>query len=287
MWGPEINRWGLIGTTPRLSWVHDAPRSVALAEPFALAVFVLTYAVVSVGRLRTVRIDRAAASLFGGILMVAVVGLLAESRAVDTLLSAVNLDVLLLLLGMLILVAGLDAAGFFEWTAVRLVLAAKDARHLLLLTIGACALLSAIALNDAVVLLFTPMIVRACRLLRLAPGPYVIAVALAANVGSAATPMGNPQNAFIAIEAPVPFATFAARLVPISHWPRSSSRPCRVHSSFVGGSNREETLSAHSGETTWKRKSTRRDGTSRGTPRSSASASSCSSVRSPRSSRLP
>ena len=77
---------------------------MAYAEPLALAVFALTYLLVSVGRVRGLRIDRAAASLFGGVLMVLVVGLAGEPGGIGVVLGAVNLDVLLLLLGMLLLV---------------------------------------------------------------------------------------------------------------------------------------------------------------------------------------
>ena len=183
----------------------------------ALGVFALTYVLVSFGRVRGLRIDRAAAALFGGVLMLLLlVGVAQEPGIAGAILAEVNLEVLLLLLGMLLLVAGLDAAGFFEWTAVRLVLRAKNARQLLVLAVLASAVLSAIALNDAVVLLFTPTIIRACRLLDLPPVPYVVAVAIAANVGSVATPIGNPQNAFIAVHGGIPFPEFAAALLPVT-----------------------------------------------------------------------
>ena len=183
----------------------------------ALAVFAFTYVLISFGRVRGLRIDRAAAALFGGVLMLLLlVGVAQEPGVAGAILAEVNLEVLLLLLGMLLLVAGLGVAGFFEWTAVQLVLHVKDARQLLVLTVLTAAVLSAVALNDAVVLLFTPTIIRTCRLLEIPPVPYVVAVALAANVGSVATPIGNPQNAFIAVHAGIAFPTFAATLLPVA-----------------------------------------------------------------------
>src|SRR3989449_108983 len=54
------------------------------------------------------------------------------------------------------------------------------------------------------------------RALRVNPLPYLVAVAIAANVGSVATEVGNPQNAFIAIQSGIPFLTFTAYLLPVT-----------------------------------------------------------------------
>ncbi len=46
------------------------------------------------------------------------------------------------------------------------------------------------------------------------PLPYLIAVAVSANVGSEATIIGNPQNMLIGASSGIPFAEFTARLGP-------------------------------------------------------------------------
>src|SRR5256886_14364885 len=78
------------------------------------------------------------------------------------------------------------------------------------------AALSAIVLNDTIALLMTPVVIRSTRALRVNPLPYLVAVAIAANVGSLATEVGNPQNAFIAIRSGIPFLTFTAYLLPVT-----------------------------------------------------------------------
>src|SRR5205807_6170542 len=80
----------------------------------------------------------------------------------------------------------------------------------------ATATLSALVLNDAIALLVTPVVIRSARSLKVNPVPYLVAVAIAANVGSVATEVGNPQNAFIAIRSGIPFLTFSAYLLPIT-----------------------------------------------------------------------
>src|SRR2546421_2058315 len=75
---------------------------------------------------------------------------------------------------------------------------------------------SAVVLNDTIALLVTPVVVRSARALRVKPVPYLVAVAIAANVGSVATEVGNPQNAFIAIRSGIPFLAFSAYLLPVA-----------------------------------------------------------------------
>src|SRR5206468_984962 len=80
----------------------------------------------------------------------------------------------------------------------------------------ATAALSALVLNDAIALLVTPVVIRSARSLKVNPVPYLVAVAIAANVGSVATEVGNPQNAYIAIRSGIPFLTFTVYLLPVT-----------------------------------------------------------------------
>ncbi|MEW5748823.1 MAG: anion transporter [Candidatus Thermoplasmatota archaeon] len=177
----------------------------------ALAVFLATYALISIRRFPRVRVDRPAAALIGAALMV-VLGVVAPSDAI----SAINLDIVLLLVGMMILVAGLELCGFFEWISLRMIRYSKDQFTFLVLTMVVTGVLSALVLNDTVVLLFTPIIIRTCRLLKSNPVPFLVAEAMAANIGSVATAVGNPQNAYIATKAGISFVDFSARLVPVA-----------------------------------------------------------------------
>ncbi len=177
----------------------------------ALAVFLVTYALISIRRFPKVKIERPAAALIGAALMI-VLGVVRPADAV----SAINLDIVLLLVGMMILVAGLELCGFFEWVSLRMIRYSKDQFTFLVLTMVVTGTLSALVLNDTVVLLFTPIIIRTCRLLKSNPVPFLVAEAIAANIGSVATAVGNPQNAYIATTAGISFVDFSARLVPVS-----------------------------------------------------------------------
>lgn len=179
-----------------------------------LAILVATYALLTLRRLpwwRWKTGHRPWVALAGGAAMIAT-GALALPRAVE----ALNVDILLLLFGMLALAAALEVCGFFDWLARRVVERAATQRQLLVATALAGAVLSALFLNDAVVLIFTPVLVRACARMRCDPMPYLAALAISANVGSVATPVGNPQNAYIAIASGMPFPDFVLGLLPLA-----------------------------------------------------------------------
>ena len=185
-----------------------------VASEYALAaatvIFVATYVLISMRSLGRFPLDRPAVALLGGALML-VAGILTPAEA----MSSINLDVLLLLVGMMILVSGLDVCGFFDLVSTRIAARARSQTGFLAGLMVAAAFLSALVLNDAIALLMTPIVVRSARSLKVKPVPYLVALAVAANVGSVATEIGNPQNAFIAIESGIPFLTFTAALLPV------------------------------------------------------------------------
>ncbi len=176
----------------------------------ATGIFVATYVLISIRNLGRFPLDRPSAALLGGALML-VFGILTPAAAI----ASINLDVILLLIGMMLLVSGLDVCGFFDLVSTKIAAWAKSQFAFLALLMVAAAFLSAVVLNDAIALLMTPIVVRSARTLRVRPVPYLVALAIAANVGSVATEIGNPQNAYIAIVSRIPFVTFSAALLPV------------------------------------------------------------------------
>ncbi|MBI4393551.1 MAG: hypothetical protein HY556_07125 [Euryarchaeota archaeon] len=179
----------------------------------ASLIFVASYLLMTVPRWPRigVRVDRHLVAIVGGLAMVAS-GVLTPAMAV----AAVDVDVLVLLFGMMALVAGLEVAGFFHVVAARLASKATSQEALLMYTCFVTAALSALVLNDAVALLLTPVLITACRRMGVAAMPYLAAEVISANVGSVATEVGNPQNAFIAARSGISFFDFSLRLVPVA-----------------------------------------------------------------------
>src|SRR2546428_6530396 len=198
----------------KVPWRCDPSAAlVAPRYPFyaATAVFVVTYVLISLRNVRRFPIERPAVAMLGGALML-VLGILTPAEAI----AAINLDVILLLVGMMVLVSGLDACGFFDLVSSRIAARAKTQTSFLVLLLVTAAASSAVVLNDTIALLVTPVVVRSARALRVNPIPYLVAVAISANVGSVATEVGNPQNAFIGIRSGIPFLTFTAYLLPVT-----------------------------------------------------------------------
>jgi Na+/H+ antiporter NhaD/arsenite permease-like protein len=129
---------------------------------------------------------------------------------------AIDWPTLALLAGMMLLVSALEVANAFAVLASALARRLPTPLRLLAGSMVVVAVLSALVLNDAVVLLFTPVLVRAARAHGVAPFPFLAAEAFAANLGSVATPVGNPQNAAIALARGVGFAEWVARLAPLA-----------------------------------------------------------------------
>ncbi|HEX5385248.1 MAG TPA: SLC13 family permease [Gemmatimonadales bacterium] len=175
----------------------------------ALAIFAVTYFLIAVQRVSWLHLNRPAAALIGAVAMVTLGGL-----PLDEAYRAVDLDVMVFLLGLMILVGHLDAGGFFSAAADWLLRRARTPRALLVLVIVGAGLLSALFVNDTVCLVFTPVLLAALLPLGVRPTPYLVALAMGANVGSALTIVGNPQNMLIGIWSGIGFGAFALRMLP-------------------------------------------------------------------------
>ena len=176
----------------------------------SLAVIITTLIGVAVGRYPWLRMNRATISLVGATALV-VIGAISLEQAY----AAIDLDTITLLLAMMILNVNLRLAGFFRLVSRWLVKRARTPRLLLALIIFFSGILSALFLNDTIVLMFTPLVLTTTAALRRNPVPYLVGLVTAANIGSAATIVGNPQNMLIGMSSGIPFVTFTARLAPV------------------------------------------------------------------------
>jgi Na+/H+ antiporter NhaD/arsenite permease-like protein len=131
-------------------------------------------------------------------------------------ISAIDFNTIALLLGMMIIISTLELDGFFEWIAFKTLSIAHTPDKLLVVITLVTGLASAFLVNDAVVLLFTPVIIGISRKLGVHPVPYLIAEILASNIGSAMTITGNPQNMLIGINSGMAYGYFLLYLLPVS-----------------------------------------------------------------------
>ncbi len=181
------------------------------AHTIAIVIFIITYLGIIFTRLPRINIDRPSAAFFGAVAMI-VFGILSFEEAV----KAIDYNTIALLLGMMIIIATLQLDGFFSLIARKTILWSRTPARLLVFLVLITGIASAFLVNDAVVLLFTPVIIAICRTSSINPVPYLVAEILASNVGSAMTITGNPQNMLIGINSGIPYSEFLLRLLPVS-----------------------------------------------------------------------
>ena len=172
-----------------------------------LVILFVTYLLIAAQGIPWLRLTRPAASLLGAVAMVTIGGL-----ALRDAYAAIDMNVIVFLLGVLLLTAYLELGGFFEWIAARIVRSARAPTSLLALVVVVSGLLSAFFVNDTICLVLPPLVLAVVRPLGLRPLPYLLAIALGSNVGSAMTPTGNPQNMLIGVASGISFARFVATL---------------------------------------------------------------------------
>jgi Na+/H+ antiporter NhaD/arsenite permease-like protein len=176
----------------------------------AYLIFLASYVVFAVGRFPGTKVDRPAAAVIGAAMMFAFSVLSPQEG-----LQSVDYATIVLLFAMMVVVAGLHLAGFFEWVTDIFVARVRPA-SLLPVVIFTSGVLSAFLVNDIVCLLMAPLVMQVCRQLSCRATPYLLALATASNIGSTATITGNPQNILIGSLSHISYSNFLIHLGPVA-----------------------------------------------------------------------
>ena len=174
-------------------------------------IFAATYLVLAIGHIPGWRVDRTGACIIGAGLMMAF-----DVLTLEEAYAAVNHDTIILLFGFMIVVANLRLSGFFSLVAEWVVEHAHRPVILLAAIVAVAGVFSAFFVNDTMCLVLTPLVLEITSRLKRNAVPYLLAVAMAANIGSVATITGNPQNMMIGSFSGIPYRTFAAALSPVA-----------------------------------------------------------------------
>ncbi|MCL4539120.1 MAG: anion transporter [Bacteroidetes bacterium] len=177
----------------------------------AVIIFGFTYLTISVQRLPYFHLDRTSGAMIGAVAMIAF-GVLTINDAYQSL----NLDTIVLLLGMMIVVAYLQVSGFFDLVASSVLRRARTGNGLLLTVILSAGILSALFVNDTICVMMTPFVLLLTSRSKVDPKPYLIALASSANIGSVATLVGNPQNMLVGTFSHWPYLGFLIAMLPIA-----------------------------------------------------------------------
>lgn len=173
-------------------------------------IFLLTYAVMAVGRIPGLQVDRTGVALLGAIAL-----LVFQRITPDAAWTAVSFPTISLLFGLMIVSAAFMVSGFYDWVATQATSLSIGPRGLLAVMVATSAVLSSILTNDVVVVAMVPVIIQLCMARRLNPIPFLLGFCFASNAGAAGTIIGSPQNMIIAQGMNLSFTGFMkAALLP-------------------------------------------------------------------------
>ena len=176
----------------------------------AYAIFFGSYIVFAFGKFPGMKIDRPGAAVIGAVLMV-VSRVLSPWEA----LRSIDFSTLVLLFSMMLIVAYLHLAGFFDWIT-ELVVTRLKPHHLLPTVIFTSGILSAFFVNDIICLVMVPFVLTVTKRMGVRPLPYLLVVATASNIGSVSTITGNPQNMLIGSFSGIAYRDFFFHLGPVA-----------------------------------------------------------------------
>ncbi|WP_382179210.1 SLC13 family permease [Hydrogenophaga luteola] len=181
--------------SPALSAFVSSP-----SEWGVVLVFATVYLGMFLGGLPRLKLDRSGVALLGAIAVIAISGMAVEDAA-----RSVDLPTIVLLFAFMVVSAQMRLGGFYTEVTRRVGGLPLSRAGLLAALIVVAGGLSAVFSNDIVCLAMTPVVARLCLQRGLNPVPFLIGLACAANIGSAATLIGNPQNMLIGSVLRLPF----------------------------------------------------------------------------------
>jgi Na+/H+ antiporter NhaD/arsenite permease-like protein len=189
--------------TPLVQTPHSS------ADWAVVAVFAVVYLGMFLGGLPRLKLDRSGVALLGAIAVIALAGLTVEEAA-----KSIDLATIVLLFAFMVVSAQMRLGGFYAAVTRRVGNWPLSRKALLAAIILVSGALSAVFSNDIVCLAMTPVVARLCLQRGLNPLPFLLGLACAANIGSAATLIGNPQNMLIGSVLQLPFAGYVRQALP-------------------------------------------------------------------------
>ncbi|MBI5267456.1 MAG: anion transporter [candidate division Zixibacteria bacterium] len=153
-----------------------------------LLIFIFVYTGMILGRIPGLALDRTGVALLGAIALIAF-----DRVTPEDAIASIDVPTMALLFGLMVVSAQFRLGGAYTKIVRRLTAAKLSPPLLLGGLILVSGVLSAVLAHDIFVLAMTPILIEACARKGLEPLPYLLGLAASANVGSAATLIGNPQ----------------------------------------------------------------------------------------------
>jgi len=148
--------------------------------------------------------------MLGGAVAVLIPGQISPADA----LFAIDPSVMVFLFGMFVVGEAMVASGYLSCIAHRFFARAKNPDQIVLFILFGMGILSALLMNDTLAVIGTPLVLGLAASRKISPKLLLLTLAIAITTGSVISPIGNPQNLLIALNAGMasPFLTFAVWL---------------------------------------------------------------------------
>jgi Na+/H+ antiporter NhaD/arsenite permease-like protein len=149
--------------------------------------------------------------MLGGAVVVLLTGQISPMDAA----KSINVDVMLFLFGMFIVGEALEESGYLSHLSYRLFRRAKSTDSLVLLILFGLGFASAFLMNDTLAIIGTPIVLILAKSYHVPAKLLLLTLAFAITIGSAMSPIGNPQNLLVAVNGNManPFLPFAVYLL--------------------------------------------------------------------------
>jgi Na+/H+ antiporter NhaD/arsenite permease-like protein len=126
----------------------------------------------------------------------------------------VHWDTIITLTGLLLITTAVKESGFFYLLAYRISRQISNERILSLFFVFISALLSMFFTNDIALFIIVPLTLCLQDISKIDYSKIIVFEAIAVNVGSALTPIGNPQNIFLWHQWGISFPAFVKEMAP-------------------------------------------------------------------------
>lgn len=133
-------------------------------------------------------------------------------------LGYIDYRVIVLLFCLMTVMQGFMSTGLFSKMAGLLLSRVKSFRQLMIVLVMLCFVCSMWITNDVALITFVPFTILVLKIAKLENEmiPIIVLQTIAANLGSMATPVGNPQNLYIYSVSNMGIGEFLKEMVPLS-----------------------------------------------------------------------
>jgi Na+/H+ antiporter NhaD/arsenite permease-like protein len=172
----------------------------------ALAIFIVAF-----GLIASEKVNKILVSLLGAAMIISF-----QIMTQTTAYTAIDWDVITLLISMMILVTIIDHTGIFQYGAILIAKKMKGSPGGIMVAIFLfTCVVSAFLPNLTAVLVIAPISIYIAKELGISAMPYLLAILIGGNLGGTATLIGDPPNMMIGIKGGLSFMDFIINLTPI------------------------------------------------------------------------